>query len=187
MSRFTPGDHLVTARLGYTHHGLYVGGDLVIHYQGPNHGLPGEIVMTSLHEFSDGKPMWCKPCPPVRRYGRAASIERARTRLGEHRYDVLFSNCEHFVMWCIHGLHHSPQISQVATAVAKAALRTQQTTIMPSATTVLARERTASDCMTLATSAITLTTLATSPSWVPLATGALAAHAVSRLWSWLTD
>ncbi|MGU5583238.1 lecithin retinol acyltransferase family protein [Aeromonas hydrophila] len=39
MSRFTPGDHLVTARLGYTHHGLYVGGDLVIHYQGPNHGL----------------------------------------------------------------------------------------------------------------------------------------------------
>ncbi len=25
MSRFTPGDHLVTARLGYTHHGLYVG------------------------------------------------------------------------------------------------------------------------------------------------------------------
>ncbi|HGY1053508.1 TPA: lecithin retinol acyltransferase family protein [Aeromonas salmonicida subsp. pectinolytica] len=44
MSRFTPGDHLVTARLGYTHHGLYVGGDLVIHYQGPNLGLPGEIV-----------------------------------------------------------------------------------------------------------------------------------------------
>ena len=186
MSRFTPGDHLVTARLGYTHHGLYVGGDLVIHYQGPNLGLPGEIVMTSLGEFSDGKPIWCKFCP-VRQYDRAASIERAHTRLGEHRYDVLFSNCEHFVMWCIHGLHHSPQVSKAAAAVAKAALRTQQTTIMPPATTVLTRERTASDCMTLATSAITLTTLATSPSWVPLATGVLAAHAVSRRWSWLTD
>ncbi|MDM5138771.1 lecithin retinol acyltransferase family protein [Aeromonas bestiarum] len=183
MPRFTPGDHLVTARLGYTHHGLCVGNDLVIHYQGPNLGLPGEIVMTSLDTFSDGKPVWCKPCP-VRLYGRTASIERARTRLGEHRYDVLFSNCEHFVMWCIHGLHHSPQISQVATAVAKAAHRTQQTTIMPPATTVLTRERTASDCMTLA---ITLTTLATSPSWAPLTTGVLAAHAVSRLWSWLTD
>ena len=186
MSRFTPGDHLVTARLGYTHHGLSVGSDLVIHYQGPNLGLPGEIVMTSLGEFSDGKPIWCKFCP-VRQYDRAASIERAHTRLGEHRYDVLFSNCEHFVMWCIHGLHHSPQVSKAAAAVAKAALRTQQTTIMPPATTVLTRERTASDCMTLATSAITLTTLATSPSWVPLATGVLAAHAVSRLWSWLTD
>ena len=182
MSRFTPGDHLVTVRLGYTHHGLYVGGNHVIHYQGPNLGLPGEIVMTSLDEFSDGKPVWCKPCP-ARLYGRTESLERARTRLGEHRYDVLFSNCEHFVMWCIQGLHHSPQISQVATAVVKAALRTQQTTIMPPATTVLTRERTASDCMTLATSAITLT----SPSWVPLATGVLAAHAVSRLWSWLTD
>ena len=186
MSRFTPGDHLVTARLGYTHHGLYVGSDLVIHYQGPNLGLPGEIVMTSLGAFSDGKPIWCKFCP-VRQYDRAASIERAHTRLGEHRYDVLFSNCEHFVMWCIHGLHHSPQVSKAAAAVAKAALRTQQTTIMPPATTVLTRERTASDCMTLATSAITLTTLATSPSWVPLATGVIAAHAVSRLWSWLTD
>mgnify|MGYP000110672932 FL=1 len=186
MSRFTPGDHLVTARLGYTHHGLYVGSDLVIHYQGPNLGLPGEIVMTSLGEFSDGKPIWCKFCP-VRQYDRAASIERAHTRLGEHRYDVLFSNCEHFVMWCIPGIHHSPQVSKAAAAVAKAALRTQQTTIMPPATTVLTRERTASDCMTLATSAITLTTLATSPSWVPLATGVLAAHAVSRLWSWLTD
>ncbi|MGU5717765.1 lecithin retinol acyltransferase family protein [Aeromonas taiwanensis] len=109
MSRFTPGDHLVTARLGYTHHGLYVGSDLVIHYQGPNLGLPGEIVMTSLGEFSDGKPIWCKFCP-VRQYDRAASIERAHTRLGEHRYDVLFSNCEHFVMWCIHGLHHSLRI-----------------------------------------------------------------------------
>jgi hypothetical protein len=159
----------VTARLGYTHHGLYVGSDLVIHYQGPNLGLPGEIVMTSLGEFSDGKPIWCKFCP-VRQYDRAASIERAHTR-----------------MWCIHGLHHSPQVSKAAAAVAKAALRTQQTTIMPPATTVLTRERTASDCMTLATSAITLTTLATSPSWVPLATGVLAAHAVSRLWSWLTD
>ena len=84
MSRFTPGDHLVTARLGYTHHGLYVGSDLVIHYQGPNLGLPGEIVMTSLGEFSDGKPIWCKFCP-VRQYDRAASIERAHTRLGEHR------------------------------------------------------------------------------------------------------
>ncbi|MFQ2653426.1 lecithin retinol acyltransferase family protein [Aeromonas caviae] len=186
MSRFTPGDHLVTARLGYTHHGLYVGGDLVIHYQGLNLGLPSEIVMTSLDEFSNGKPIWCKFCP-VRRYDRTASIERAHTRLGEHRYDVLFSNCEHFVMWCIHGLHHSPQVSQVATVVAKVALRTQQNTIMPPATTVLNHERTASDCMTLATSAITLTTLATSPSWVPLATGVIAAHAVSRLWSWLTD
>ncbi|WP_429053425.1 lecithin retinol acyltransferase family protein [Aeromonas rivipollensis] len=186
MPRFTPGDHLVTARLGYTHHGLYVGGDLVIHYQGPNLGLPGEIVMTSLDEFSDGKPVWCKPCP-ARLYGRTASIERARTRLGEHRYDVLFSNCEHFVMWCIHGLHHSTQVNQIATAVAKAALRHYPTSIMPPATTVLTRERTASDCMTLATSAITLTTLATSPSWVPLATGVLAANVVSRLWSWLTD
>lgn len=186
MSRFTLGDHLVTARLGYTHHGLYVGGDLVIHYQGPNLGLPGEIVMTSLDAFSDGKPVWCKFCL-VRRYDRSTSIDRARTRLGEHRYDVLFSNCEHFVMWCIQGLHHSPQISQVATAVAQAALRPQQTTIIPTAMTVLSRERTTSDCITLATSAITLTTLATSPSWVPLATGALAVHAISRLWSWLTD
>ncbi|EOD54064.1 lecithin retinol acyltransferase family protein [Aeromonas molluscorum] len=93
MPRFTPGDHLVTARFGYTHHGLYVGDGLVIHYQGADLGLPGEIVMTSLDGFSDNKPVWYKPYP-VRLHDRTESIERARTRLGEHQYDVLFSNCE---------------------------------------------------------------------------------------------
>ena len=37
--------------------------------------------------------------------------------------------------------------------------------------------------MTLATSAITLTTLATSPSWVPLATGVLGSSRSKPPWS----
>lgn len=33
------GDHLVSSRLGYSHHGLYVGNNQVIHYQGPFSGM----------------------------------------------------------------------------------------------------------------------------------------------------
>ena len=30
----SPGTHLVTSRRGYAHHGIYVGGGMVVHYAG---------------------------------------------------------------------------------------------------------------------------------------------------------
>lgn len=45
------GDHLVSTRLGYTHHGLYLGGDTVIHYSGMADGVSsGAIEITTLKE-----------------------------------------------------------------------------------------------------------------------------------------
>ncbi len=37
-------------------------------------------------------------------------IRRARTRLGEKRYRLLTNNCEHFVEWCLHGVHRSFEV-----------------------------------------------------------------------------
>ena len=52
MSLPQPGDHLVSPRTGYQHHGLYLGDHQVIHYLGFSAGeLSGQITITSLAEF----------------------------------------------------------------------------------------------------------------------------------------
>ena len=37
-------------------------------------------------------------------------VERAKSRLGEHDYNLLFNNCEHFASWCKTGNGNSRQI-----------------------------------------------------------------------------
>ena len=36
--------------------------------------------------------------------------QEIRTRLGEKRYRLLTNNCEHFVEWCLHGVHRSFEV-----------------------------------------------------------------------------
>lgn len=53
---------------------------------------------------------------------RDAITRAARSRLGE-RYDMVFSNCEHFVSWVINGKPESPQVKYwVSTIIAGAAI-----------------------------------------------------------------
>jgi len=105
------GDHLITPRLGYSHHGLYLGDRLVIHYTGLADGLTNKdkIKITSLEDFSQGHPIkvqqHLKPA-----YTPEESIDRALSRMGENNYHVIFNNCEHFVMWCIMGKAKSRQL-----------------------------------------------------------------------------
>ena len=120
------GDHLVSPRTGYQHHGLYLGDHLVIHYQGFSAGIhSGQIAITTLAEFSEGQGYRIL-LHSARAYNRKESIDRAYSRLGEAHYSMLFNNCEHFVLWCIEGFHYSKQINQLITTgfIAHQALRT---------------------------------------------------------------
>jgi hypothetical protein len=38
-------------------------------------------------------------------------VRRARSRLGERRYDLLRNNCEHFCSWCQDGEARSAQVA----------------------------------------------------------------------------
>jgi hypothetical protein len=38
------------------------------------------------------------------------TLRRAMSRLGEHNYNLLFNNCEHFAHWCKTGRHRSEQV-----------------------------------------------------------------------------
>jgi hypothetical protein len=107
--QLVPGTHLIICRRGYTHHGIYLGAGRVMHYAGRikyPHGLVEEI---SLAEFSEGRPFRAEIVQTVRFSGNEI-VHRARSRLGERRYDLLRNNCEHFCNWCRLGENRSFQV-----------------------------------------------------------------------------
>ena len=41
------------------------------------------------------------------------TIQRAKSRLGEHNYSLPFNNCEHFAIWCKTGMSESTQVDKI--------------------------------------------------------------------------
>jgi hypothetical protein len=106
------GSHVVTPRLGYVHHGIYVGDRMVVHYAGFAHGLRREPVEEiSLARFSGGHPVHVRSVAPLE-FDPREVIRRARSRVGEDDYRLLTNNCEHFCEWCLYGEHRSYQVEE---------------------------------------------------------------------------
>ncbi|MGU7770340.1 lecithin retinol acyltransferase family protein [Burkholderia sp. MR1-5-21] len=104
------GAHLVSDRIGYSHHGIYVGDGRVVHYAGLCASLHrGPIEEVTLERFADDHAVRIVPHPYAAYAGRTAVL-RARSRLGENRYRLLTNNCEHFCTWCLEGTGHSEQV-----------------------------------------------------------------------------
>jgi hypothetical protein len=105
-----PGEHLVTPRRGYTHHGIYAGNGKVIHYAGLSRSLRGgPVEEVTLDAFAHGHEVWVKPEPHARFAGPEV-VRRAASRLGENRYRLTTNNCEHFCSWCYCNESRSEQI-----------------------------------------------------------------------------
>jgi hypothetical protein len=106
------GQHLYLKKASgsYTHHGLGIGNDRVIHYSGLANDLltPGTIEEITLDEFANGKEIHIRT-HLNRKHKVEEAIIRANLRIGEARYHILHNNCEHFVEWCISGMHRSSQ------------------------------------------------------------------------------
>lgn len=97
------GDHLVTERGVYTHHGIYIGEGKVIHYAGLSEEgkKTGPIEEVSISDFA------AEQLCSVREYqleeitfSREEVVKRAKSRLDENTYNILLNNCEHFAEWC---------------------------------------------------------------------------------------
>lgn len=91
-------DHICVPRYRptpYTHHGLYLGLGLVIHYDF------SRICIVTLEEFSKGNPIFIVQSKLT--YSREEAMARAVSRLGEEKYNLITNNCEHFVRWCRSG------------------------------------------------------------------------------------
>lgn len=48
-----------------------------------------------------------------RLYSPEETIRRAKSKLGETKYSLLFNNCEHYAIWCKTGIHESHQIEDL--------------------------------------------------------------------------
>lgn len=104
------GAHLVAPWRGFAHHGIYVGGGRVVHYNARVYQFQRRPVEeTSMEEFHEGRPMFVVThtdgCDPVEEI-----LRRARMRVGEDHYHLLKNNCEHLVEWCLHGVSRSFQV-----------------------------------------------------------------------------
>jgi hypothetical protein len=104
-----PGSRLIVRRRAYFHHGIYMGNGRVIHYAGWLRGTRGLVEEVTLQEFTRGHPYRIGRMPPDRRAGEDI-VRRARSRLGERRYNLLRNNCEHFCNWCQLGECRSEQV-----------------------------------------------------------------------------
>ncbi|MDR7283171.1 hypothetical protein J2X84_001995 [Pseudomonas corrugata] len=120
MSTLLAGSHLIVGRALYTHHGIYVGHDQVIHYSGMASGInKGCVELTSVEVFSQGKTIKVKTYRKSPFTG-AQICRRAKSKLGENRYNILFNNCEHFATWCVTGEHSSEQANAAITRTSEA-------------------------------------------------------------------
>ena len=107
------GAHLITPRIGFVHHGIYVGAGRVVHYGAVAGFIPkGPVEEVALSCFSRGRPMSVRAGPPLR-FTAQEVVERARSRTGEERYRLFSNNCEHFCEWCLHGSHRSYQVERL--------------------------------------------------------------------------
>lgn len=92
----------------YEHHGIDCGDGTVIHYY--KGGEVPTITRTSYATFARGNPVFTKSYSVS--YVPDVVIERAESRLGECRYDLLSNNCEHFANWCKVGRNESKQLAE---------------------------------------------------------------------------
>lgn len=107
------GAHLITPRIGYVHHGIYLGAGKVIHCGAVSRLLPrGPVEEVSLEDFGRGHSIRVRVGLPAR-FSAQEVVDRARSRLGENRYHLLRNNCEHFCEWCLRGRERSYQVERL--------------------------------------------------------------------------
>lgn len=106
------GDHLTIHFGTYSHHGIDLGDDRVIHYgTGLHDKRNAKIEITSREQFSQGQEIAVINSESC--FSADEIVERAESRLGENNYDVFENNCEHFVNWCRTGVANSSQVNLV--------------------------------------------------------------------------
>ena len=97
----------------YKHYGIDCGDGSVIHYRKPSE----TIERTSMATFSQGNPVYVAQYSDGFGYIPEVVVERAKSRIGERDYNLLFNNCEHFASWCKTGINDSKQVKNYLPAI----------------------------------------------------------------------
>ena len=116
------GDHIRVQRNGvYSHHGIYVSDDEVIHFTGADDDSvldwsKCEVIRTTLAQFLHGGIVEVKVYTDEELedlYPVEHIVKYARACLGDKGYNLVFNNCEHFANVCTLGRIRSAQVERV--------------------------------------------------------------------------
>ncbi|XP_066299031.1 phospholipase A and acyltransferase 3-like [Branchiostoma lanceolatum] len=119
LSRCKEGDLLEFYRISYSHWGVYVGDEMVIHRTEDNGTVKVKedwfwsVVGNSLVEINNRLDSWFMGWAPL---PRKKIVKRARSKLGEVGYSTMMNNCEHFATWCRYGVAQSDQVNDAIMA-----------------------------------------------------------------------
>lgn len=116
------GDHIRVQRSGvYSHHGVYISDDEVIHFTGTDDDSvldwsKCEVICTDLAQFLRGGTLEVKIYTDDELndlYPVEHIVDYARACLGDKGYNLAFNNCEHFANVCTLGRFRSRQVERV--------------------------------------------------------------------------
>ena len=108
------GDHIYVRRKGllYSHHGIYAGKGIVIHFKGAVKEKKDPVVIkTDIESFLNGGKL--KRRDYKKRLPHAETLRIARDHLSKKGYSLAFNNCEHFAAYCATGKKRSAQVRNV--------------------------------------------------------------------------
>ena len=108
------GDHIYVRRksLLYSHHGIYAGEGIVIHFKGAEKEKKDPVVRkTEIEKFLKGGKL--KRRDYKKRLPHAETLRIAKEHLSKTGYSLAFNNCEHFATYCAIGKKRSKQIHTV--------------------------------------------------------------------------
>ena len=108
------GDHIYVRRKGllYSHHGIYGGKGIVIHFKGAVKEKKDPVVIkTDIESFLNGGKL--KRSDYKKRLPHAETLRIARDHLSKKGYSLAFNNCEHFAAYCATGKKRSAQVRNV--------------------------------------------------------------------------
>lgn len=85
------------------------------------HGTPGKLGISMTSTIVPGIPGGAfqtlmgaldalKKTSPYHLYSPSETIQRAKSRLGETKYNLITNNCEHYAIWCKTGIRESHQV-----------------------------------------------------------------------------
>lgn len=117
------GDHIRVKRMGgiYTHHGIYVSDNEVIHFTGTDDdsimdSSKNRVISSDLNFFLKGGELEVKEYTDEEfqdLYAPDQIVAYARSCIGDGDYNVIFNNCEHFANVCTLGRFRSHQVERL--------------------------------------------------------------------------
>lgn len=117
------GDHIRVKRMHgiYTHHGIYVSDNEVIHFTGTDDdsimdSSKNRVISSDLNFFLKGGELEVKEYTDEEfqdLYAPDQIVTYARSCLGDGDYNVIFNNCEHFANVCTLGRFRSQQVERL--------------------------------------------------------------------------